>query len=380
MVYLDNAATTKTSNKVVDKMLNYFTNDYGNPSSIYEFSDHTSAAIKEVREIAANSIGAKSSEIIFTSGGTESDNMALRGVEADHVITSKIEHAAILNTCKYLESKGTKVTYLNVDEHGLVNIGQLVDCIDPKEKTLVSIMMINNEIGTIQDIKLIGEVCHEYGAILHTDAVQAYPHLNIDVNYLGIDMMSVSGHKFNGPRGVGFLYVRDGIKINPLLFGGHQENSLRPGTENTPAIVGLGEAIKSKQTAVKDLELAKETWGIREALLRSILYNIPHCYINGGLKRKIVNIFNIQFKDCDSSLLVPMLGERGICVSAGSACNSGEAKPSHVLKAIGLTDKQAKESIRFSLDENNLPTIDEVLEAVKIIEECCEIVRGLNND
>ncbi len=376
-IYLDNAATTRTRPEVVEAMIPYFSQYYGNPSSIYEFSTPCKKVIARTREIIAQSIGAKANEIYFTAGGTESDNWAIKATaeayqgKGKHIITSKIEHHAVLHTCEYLEKRGFEVTYLDVDENGCVKLEQLKKAIRP-DTILISIMFANNEIGTIQPIKEIGEIAKSHGILFHTDAVQAYAHVPILVDDYNIDMMSVSGHKFNGPKGIGFLYIRTGIKSRSFIHGGAQERKRRGGTENVPGIAGMGKAVElamadRKQREEKEREL-------RDYLIKRVLEEVPYTRLNGHRTNRLSNNANFAFQFIEGESLLIKLDMEGICGSSGSACTSGSLDPSHVLLAIGLPHEIAHGSLRLTLSqENTREEMDYVVEKVK------EIVTYLRN-
>ena len=355
-VYLDNAQTTSISAEVVEAMKPYNTDYFGNPSASYEYALYSAKAIDLQRAQVASVIGAKPEEIYFTSGGSESDNWALMSQAllhpGGHIITSQVEHHAILNTCKALEKLGTQVTYLGVDESGKINLQELEDAIRP-DTFMVSIMAANNEIGTIERTKIYGYLCRKKNIIFHTDAVQALGHIPIDVNKMYIDMLSASAHKFHGPKGVGFLYVRDGIRMIPLIHGGHQENGLRAGTENVPGIVGLGEAAKIANDNMEHNNMVTER--MREYLIGRIISEIPGVRLNGSRYVRLPNNINITIDGVDGITAVMMLSSYGICVSTGSACTSDSDEPSHVLTAIGLTPEEADCTIRITIDESLTP-------------------------
>ncbi|MCP1111212.1 cysteine desulfurase NifS [Ohessyouella blattaphilus] len=370
-IYLDNAATTKTDPKVVEAMLPYFTENYGNPSSVYSFAAANKEVESEQREIIAKSLGAKTNEIYFTAGGSESDNWALKAtVEAyadkgNHIITTKIEHHAILHTAQYLESKGIQVTYLDVDENGLVDPEAVRAAIRP-ETILISVMFANNEIGTIEPIKEIGAIAKENGILFHTDAVQAYMHVPIDVEELHIDMLSASAHKFNGPKGIGFLYIRKGVKIRSFIHGGAQERKRRAGTENVPGIVGMGTAAKLAYATLD--ERAKYESELRDYLIDRVLKEIPYTRLNGDRVKRLPNNANFSFRFIEGESLLIMLDMKGICTSSGSACTSGSLDPSHVLLAIGLPHEIAHGSLRVSLsEETTKEDIDYLVDELKKI-------------
>ena len=352
LIYLDNAATTRTAPEVVEAMLPYFTENYGNPSSVYGFASANKEVITKQREIIAGVLGAKANEIYFTAGGTESDNWALTATaeayasKGKHIITSRIEHHAILHTCEYLEKRGYEVTYLDVDENGLVDPAAVEAAIRP-DTILVSIMYANNEIGTIQPIREIGEVAHRHGVLFHTDAVQAFAQVPIDVDECNIDMLSASGHKLNGPKGVGFLYIRKGVKIRSFIHGGAQERKRRAGTENVPGIVGLGKAVEL--AAVTMEERAAKERGLRDYMIGRIEAEIPYCRLNGDRVKRLPNNVNFSFQYIEGESLLIMLDMKGICASSGSACTSGSLDPSHVLLAIGLPHEIAHGSLRMTL-------------------------------
>lgn len=377
LIYLDNAATTKTAHEVVEAMLPYFTENYGNPSSVYSFASKNKNAVNMQREIIADALGAKSNEIYFTAGGSEADNWALKaaaeayGEKGNHIITTKIEHHAILHTCEYLEKRGFEVTYLDVDEEGVVKLQDLEAAIRPTT-VLISVMYANNEIGTLQPVKEIGEIAHAHGILFHTDAVQAFGQVPIRVDDCHIDMLSASGHKLNGPKGIGFLYIRKGVKIRSFVHGGAQERKRRAGTENVPGIIGLGTAVRR---AVKTMETrtSKEK-DLRDYLIDRVLAEIPYCRLNGHRTKRLPNNANFSFQFIEGESLLIRLDMKGICGSSGSACTSGSLDPSHVLLAIGLPHEIAHGSLRLTLGEDTTKEeIDYVVEALK------EIVAGLRN-
>ena len=368
MIYLDNAATTKTRPEVVEAMLPYFTESYGNPSSVYTFSAKSKEAVTKAREIIADSLGVKSNEIYFTAGGSEADNWALVAAaeayeaKGKHIITSKIEHHAILHTCEYLEKRGYEVTYLDVDENGVVKLDELKKAIRP-DTILISIMFANNEIGTIEPIKEIGAIAKEHGILFHTDAVQAYGHVPISADEYNIDMLSASGHKINGPKGIGFLYIRKGVKIRSFIHGGAQERRRRAGTENVPGIVGFGKAV---QLAMDEMEeRTKKEVEMREYLMEKVLREVPFTRINGSRTSRLPNNINFAFQFIEGESLLIKLDMAGICGSSGSACTSGSLDPSHVLLAIGLPHEIAHGSLRLTLGEQNTEEdVDYVIETV----------------
>lgn len=383
-IYLDNAATTKTRPEVVDAMLPYFTEFYGNPSSVYEFSNESKKAINRSRETIADAIGAKTNEIYFTAGGTESDNWALAATaeayqaKGNHIITSKIEHHAVLHTCEYLEKRGFEVTYLDVDENGVIKIDELKKAIRPNT-ILISIMFANNEIGTIEPVKEIGEIAKEHGIIFHTDAVQAFGHVPINVDEYHIDMMSASGHKLNGPKGIGFLYIRTGIKTRSFMHGGAQERKRRGGTENVPGIVGFGKAVEIAMNTLE--ERTRKESELRDYLMKRVMAEVPYVRINGHRTSRLSNNVNFAFQFIEGESLLIMLDMDGICGSSGSACTSGSLDPSHVLLAIGLPHEIAHGSLRLTLNsDNTMEEMDYVVESIKKIVEKLRSMSPLYED
>ena len=368
VIYLDNAATTQMRKEVLDEMLPYFVESYGNASSIYSLGRKNKAVLDEKRAQIANILGAKDREIFFTSGGSEADNWAIKGVmfanraKGNHIITTKIEHHAILHTCEYLEKNGFEVTYLPVDENGLVSLKDLEDAIRPTT-VLITVMFANNEIGTIEPIKEIGEIARKHKIYFHTDAVQAVGHLPINVQDLNIDLLSFSGHKFNGPKGVGALYIRSGVKIDSLIHGGAQERGKRATTENIAGIVGMAKAL---ELATKDMEKDnKRILELREYLINGIFERIPHVILNGDRQKRLPSNVNFSIKYIEGESLLLMLDMMGICASSGSACTSGSLDPSHVLLAIGLPHETAHGSLRLSLGKDTKKEeIDKVLEVL----------------
>ena len=376
-LYLDNAATTKTAPEVVEAMFPYFTENYGNPSSVYSFAAKNKDAVNRQREIIAQALGAASNEIYFTAGGTEADNWALKataeayGNKGKHIITTKIEHHAILHSAQYLEKQGFEVTYLDVDENGKVRLEDVKAAIRP-DTILISVMFANNEIGTIEPIKEIGEIAHENGVLFHTDAVQAFGQVPIQVDECHIDMLSASAHKLNGPKGIGFLYIRKGVKIRSFVHGGAQERKRRAGTENVPGIIGLGKAV---ERAVRTMEerTSKER-ELRDYLIARVLEEIPYTRLNGDRKDRLPNNANFSFRFIEGESLLIMLDMKGICGSSGSACTSGSLDPSHVLLAIGLPHEIAHGSLRLTLNEEfEKEDMDYVVDTLK------EIVENLRN-
>ena len=371
LLYLDNAATTKTAPEVVEAMLPYFTEKFGNPSSVYGFAANNKNKLTEARETIAGALGAKPEEIYFTAGGSESDNWALKctaeayGVHGGHIITTKIEHHAILHTCKYLQNRGYDVTYLDVDENGLVDLNTLEAAVRP-DTFLISIMFANNEIGTIEPIKEIGEIAHRYGILFHTDAVQAFGQIPIHVDEMNIDMLSASGHKFNGPKGIGFLYIKKGLKLKSFIHGGQQERGRRAGTENVPGIVGIAKACEIAMAEMEE-RMKKET-ELRDYLIERILKEIPYTRLNGHSKKRLPNNVNISFQFVEGESILIMLDMAGICASSGSACTSGSVDPSHVLLAIGLPHEIAHGSLRLTIGyENTKEEMDTVVDNLKRI-------------
>lgn len=384
IIYLDNAATTRTSPKVVEEMLPFFSEYYGNPSSVYEFSNASKKAVAQARQVIADSLGAKPQEIYFTAGGSESDNWAIKAAaeayqeKGRHIITSKIEHHAVLHTCQYLESRGFSVTYLDVDEQGVVKLEELKKAIRP-DTILISVMFANNEIGTIQPVKEIAEIAREHGILFHTDAVQAYGHVPINVDAFGMDMLSASGHKINGPKGIGFLYIRTGVKIRSFVHGGAQERKRRAGTENVPGIAGLG---KAAELAVNTMEerMKKET-ELRDYLMDRVMAEVPYTRVNGHRKNRLPNNCNFAFQFIEGESLLIMLDMAGICGSSGSACTSGSLDPSHVLLAIGLPHEIAHGSLRLTLsEENTKEEMDYVVGEIKRIVERLRAMSPLYED
>ncbi len=373
LIYLDNAATTRTAPEVVEAMLPYFSELYGNPSSVYEFSQKSKEAITGARETIAKCLGAKTGEIYFTAGGSESDNWAMKAAaeayrgKGNHIITSKIEHHAVLHTGAWLEKQGFEVTYLDVDENGTVKLEELKKAIRPTT-ILLSIMFANNEIGTIQPVKEIGAIAKEHGIVFHTDAVQAFGQLPIHVDELNIDMLSSSAHKLNGPKGIGFLYIRKGVKIRSFIHGGAQERKRRAGTENVPGIVGYGAAV---ERAMKTMEerTARER-ELRDYLIDRVLREIPYTRLNGHRTNRLPNNANFSFQFIEGESLLIMLDMEGICGSSGSACTSGSLDPSHVLLAIGLPHEIAHGSLRLTLsEETTREELDYVVESIRKIVE-----------
>lgn len=384
MIYLDNAATTKVRQEVMEEMLPFFTENYSNPSAVYGFAQEGMSAVNKARAQAAELIGAKPEEIYFTGGGSESDNWALKAaVEAyaakgKHIITSKIEHHAVLHTCEYLEKLGCEVTYLDVDKDGKISLDELKNAIR-EDTILISIMAANNEIGTIEPIAEIGRIAHEHGVLFHTDAVQAYGHIPVNVDEMNIDMLSASGHKLNGPKGVGILYIRKGVKIRSFIHGGAQERSRRAGTLNVPGIVGFGKAAQLAGETMADR--SRQEIALRDHLIDRLLSEIPHSRLNGHRTDRLPNNANICFEFIEGESMLLLLDRLGICASSGSACTSGSLDPSHVLLAIGLPHEIAHGTLRISLsDETTAEDIDFVVDELKKIVERLRSMSPLYED
>ncbi len=370
-IYLDHAATTPVKPEVLDAMMPYFTQSFGNPSSIYQVAQINKKAIDDARETIAKHLGANTNEIFFTSGGTEADNWAIKGIveanknKGNHIITTKIEHHAVLHTCEYLEKQGFEVTYLDVNEEGVIDLEALKAAI--KDTTiLISIMYANNEVGTIMPIKEIGAIAKEHGIAFHTDAVQAIGQVRIDVKEQNIDALSLSGHKIYGPKGIGVLYIRRGLRITNLIHGGAQERGRRAGTENVPAIVGIAKAM---ELAYTDFEAKNERIkGLRDKLMNGILESIPYSKLNGSSTNRLTNNVNIGFEFVEGESLLLLLDMNGVAASSGSACTSGSLDPSHVLLALGLPHEKAHGSLRLTLGENSTEEeVDYVLEKLPAI-------------
>lgn len=384
MIYLDNAATTKVADSVVDAMLPYFKEYYGNASSIYQLGAKSKEALDESREYIAGTLGAKTNEIYFTAGGSESDNWAIKATadayaqKGKHIITSAIEHHAVLHTCEYLEKHGYEVTYVGVDENGVIKLDELKAAIRP-DTILISVMFANNEIGTIQPIKEIGEIAKEHDILFHTDAVQAYAQVPINVDEMHIDMLSASGHKLNGPKGIGFLYIRKGIKIRSFVHGGQQERGRRAGTENIPGIVGLATAAKRSFSMLEE-KMQKEI-ELRDYLISRIEAEIPYCRLNGDRKKRLPNNVNFSFQFIEGESMLILLDSKGIAASSGSACTSGSLDPSHVLLAIGLPHEIAHGSLRLTMsEENTKEEMDYVVEQLTAILERLRSMSPLYED
>ncbi len=376
-IYLDNAATTKTRPEVVEAMLPYFTELFGNPSSVYEYATQNKKAVDEARTQVAKVIGADTSEIYFTASGTEADNWALKATleayaeKGNHIITSKIEHHAILHSCEYLAKHGYEVTYVDVDENGILKLEELEKAIRPTT-VLITVMFANNEIGTIQPMKEIGEIAKKHKILFHTDAVQAFGQIPIDVKELNIDMLSASAHKLNGPKGIGLLYIKKGVKIRSFVHGGAQERQRRAGTENVPAIVGFGKAAEIALATMKERE--EKECKLRDLLMKRVLSEIPFVRVNGDKVRRLPNNMNFSFQFIEGESLLIMLDMKNICASSGSACTSGSLDPSHVLLAIGLPHEIAHGSLRLTVsdeitEEEINYTVDQIKEIVAKLRE-----------
>lgn len=383
-IYLDNAATTPVKPEVLDAMIPYFTEKFGNPSAVYSFAAENKNVVTTARETIAKTLGTNTQDIYFTAGGSESDNWALKATaeayrdKGNHIITSKIEHHAIMHTCEYLEENGFEVTYLDVDERGIVKLEELKKAIRPTT-ILISIMFANNEIGTIQPVKEIGEIAKEHNILFHTDAVQAFGHIDIKVDEYHIDMLSASGHKLNGPKGIGFLYIRKGLKLRSFVHGGAQERKRRAGTENVPGIVGLAKAVEIAMNTMEE-RVKKET-ALRDKLIERVLAEIPYTRLNGDRKKRLPNNANFSFQFIEGESLLIMLDMKGICGSSGSACTSGSLDPSHVLLAIGLPHEIAHGSLRLTLsDETTEEDIDYVVDTIKEIVEKLRSMSPLYED
>jgi len=370
-IYLDHAATTSTDPKVLEAMLPYFHEHYGNPSSIYSISHVSKNAIENAREIVAKALGANPREIVFTSSGSESDNFAVKGIalakqqKGNHIITSSIEHHAVLYTCKFLEKNGFNVTYLPVDNDGIIKLDELEKAITP-QTILITIMHANNEIGTIQPICRIGEIARKHGVTFHTDAVQTFGHIPVNVDDLNVDLLSISAHKFYGPKGVGALYIRKGTKITPLIHGGDQEQRRRASTENVPGIIGLGKAVEIAGKVMEN-EATRQT-KLRDEFIRTILDNIDDAHLNGHPSIRLPNNVNISFDGIEGESILLNLDMEGIAASTGSACSSSSLEPSHVLLSIGLTHEFAHGSVRFTMGKqttrNDLDHVVDVLPGI----------------
>lgn len=384
LIYLDNAATTALKPEVFEAMKPYFLENYSNPNSIYTFAQQSKKAVDEARETIAGLIGAKTNEIYFTAGGSESDNWSIKGCaeafasKGKHIITTKIEHHAVLHTCEYLEKKGYEVTYLDVDETGMIRLEQLERAIRP-DTILISIMFANNEIGTIEPIREIGAIAKKHGVLFHTDAVQAFGHVPIRVDELNIDMLSASAHKFHGPKGIGFFYMRNSVKLGAYVHGGAQERARRAGTSNVPGIVGMA---KAAQLAAENMEENnKKIAAVRDHLIERVLAEIPFSRLNGHREYRLPNNANFCFRFIEGESLLILLDQKGICASSGSACTSGSLDPSHVLLAIGLPHEIAHGSLRLTLsEETTIEEADMVADSLKAIVERLRSMSPLYED
>lgn len=385
LIYLDNAATTTVKPEVFEAMKPYFLENYSNPSSVYSFAGQAKKAIEDARDKIAEAIHAKeSSEIYFTGGGSEADNWAIKAAaesckeKGRHIITTKIEHHAVLHTAGWLEKNGYEVTYLDVDEDGMISLEELEKAIRP-DTILITIMFANNEIGTVEPVKEIGAIARKHGVLFHTDAVQAVGHIPVDVQEMNIDMLSASGHKFHGPKGIGFLYIRNGVKVGAFIHGGAQERSRRAGTHNVPGIVGMGVAMK---LAVQNMDInASKQVEVRDYLIERIEKEIPYVKVNGHRQKRLPNNVNVCFRFIEGESLLIMLDQRGICASSGSACTSGSLDPSHVLLAIGLIHEIAHGSLRLTLsEETTKENADYVVDNLKAIVERLRSMSPLYDD
>ena len=379
VIYFDNAATTQVYPDVFEEMKPYFTEYYGNPSSIYSFAGEAKKAVDHARKSVADLINAKTDDIYFTGGGSESDNWALKATaeayasKGKHIITSTIEHHAILHTCAYFEKKGFEITYVGVDENGVIKLDELKAAIRP-DTILISVMAANNEIGTIEPIAEIVKIAHEHGILFHTDAVQAFGHIPIDVEAMNIDMLSASGHKINGPKGIGVMYIRKGVKILSFIHGGAQERKRRAGTHNVPGIVGIG---KAAELAKNNMEQRSEyETKLRDYFISRIENEIPYAKLNGDRVKRLPNNINFSFEFIEGESMLILLDQKGICASSGSACTSGSLDPSHVLLAIGLPHEKAHGSLRLTISEKN--TKEEVDFTVDELKKIIERLRGMS--
>ena len=381
MIYLDNAATTRMADEAVEAMLPFLKENYGNPSAVHSMGAAAKKALNQARRALASAIGAGQEEIFFTAGGTESDNWALKGAacacrhKGRHIITSAIEHHAVLHTCRHLEKEGFEITYLKVDEDGLVDLEELRRAIRP-DTILISVMYANNEIGTVEPIAEIGAMAREKGILFHTDAVQAFGQVPLDVKDLKVDLLSASGHKLNGPKGVGFLYIRSGCGLDPLLHGGAQERNRRAGTENVPGIVGMAAAAQRAMDRMEEKTAKEER--LREHLISRIESEIPYCRLGGHRTKRLPGNVNFSFRFVEGESLLIMLDMKGICASSGSACTSGALDPSHVLLAIGRSPQEARGSVRFTLSEDN--TLEEINTTVDTLKEILEKLRSMSSE
>lgn len=379
LIYMDNAATTQVYPEVLNEMLPYFTEHYGNPSAIYSFAGEAKRGVDHAREIVAKAIGAKTDEIYFTGGGSESDNWALKATaeayanKGKHIITTAIEHHAILHSAQWLEKHGYEVTYVGVDEDGKVKLDELEAAIRP-DTILISVMAANNEIGTIQPLKEIGAIAKKHGVLFHTDAVQAFAHIPIDVDEMNIDMLSASGHKINGPKGIGIMYIRKGVKIRSFIHGGAQERQRRAGTHNVPGIVGIG---KATEISIANMEKNNEyEIKLRDHLIERVLNEIPYSRLNGHRTDRLPNNANFCFRFIEGESMLILLDQAGICGSSGSACTSGSLDPSHVLLAIGLPHEIAHGSLRLTISEKT--TMEDIDYTVDTLKKIIERLRSMS--
>lgn len=379
LIYMDNAATTQVYPEVLNEMLPYFTEHYGNPSAIYSFAGEAKRGVDHAREIVAKAIGAKTEEIYFTGGGSESDNWALKATaeayanKGKHIIITAIEHHAILHSAQWLEKHGYEVTYVGVDEDGKVKLDELEAAIRP-DTILISVMAANNEIGTIQPLKGIGAIAKKHGVLFHTDAVQAFAHIPIDVDEMNIDMLSASGHKINGPKGIGIMYIRKGVKIRSFIHGGAQERQRRAGTHNVPGIVGIG---KATEISIANMEKNNEyEIKLRDHLIERVLNEIPYSRLNGHRTDRLPNNANFCFRFIEGESMLILLDQAGICGSSGSACTSGSLDPSHVLLAIGLPHEIAHGSLRLTISEKT--TMEDIDYTVDTLKKIIERLRSMS--
>lgn len=378
-IYLDNAATTRVAPEVLEAMMPYFTEDYGNPSSIYSFAGKSKDAVEEARAKIAGILGARPEEIYFTGGGSESDNWALKAAaeayagKGKHIITSAIEHHAVLHTCEYLEKQGYEVTYVGVDENGIIRLDEMEKAIRP-DTILISVMAANNEIGSIQPVKEIGEIARRHGVFFHTDAVQAFAHIPLNVDEMNIDMLSASGHKINGPKGIGIMYIRKGVKIGSFIHGGAQERRRRAGTHNVPGIIGMAKAAE-----IADADMAQRMdyeCKLRDHLIERVLAEIPYSRLNGDRTKRLPNNANFCFRFIEGESMLIKLDQKGICGSSGSACTSGSLDPSHVLLAIGLPHEIAHGSLRLTISQET--TMDDIDYTVDELKKIIEQLRSMS--
>ena len=379
IIYLDNAATTPMDSEVLESMLPFMREQYGNPSAIYSMGSSAKKAVNQAKRRIAAILNAKQEEIFFTAGGTEADNWALKMVmetyryKGRHLITTAIEHHAILHTCRYLETQGVEVTYLGVDEDGVIDLEELKQAIRP-DTVLISVMFANNEVGTVEPIREIGEIARERGILFHTDAVQAFGQVPIDTEEMHIDLLSASGHKINGPKGVGFLYIRSGLELHSMLHGGAQESGRRAGTENVPGIVGMAVAAQKAADNMKTKGAAEMK--LRDYLIDRIEREIPYCRLNGHRTKRLPGNVNFSFRFIQGESLVLMLDRKGICISSGSACTSGELNPSHVLLALGRNEEEAEGALRITLSEKN--SMEEMEFVVECLKEAVQKLRSIS--